>query len=99
MGEIKTYRCNQCGRLKGEANCWWLAGEFPDRYRERGFYIGPMAGSVVADSELTLCGFECATKKLAEFMTKAVDVQPKPAASICEVEEKDGSSESEIPSD
>lgn len=77
MARLQTITCDQCKRVKGESNHWFEA---------RKSSVGPPFFIVVRGDEyitnipdgvrFDLCGYECVTLKLAEFMA-AKTIQPK----------------------
>jgi hypothetical protein len=63
MAEVTTYRCDVCGKLKQEANHWYLAHANAAR-----FVIHRWDLELNYDPKLHLCGMECAQKAMAKAM-------------------------------
>jgi len=65
-----TYECDVCGKVRKEANHWWIALPNP----ALGFYLQSWVGAekqkmLDKDGILHLCGQECVHKCLDRFMT------------------------------
>ena len=65
MSQQVTFTCDICGKRKGEANHWFKAAKFDDRYP--GFKIIPW-GTGDIENEMHLCGMECAVKAMTKAM-------------------------------
>jgi hypothetical protein len=65
--KVDSYKCDQCGKVKGEVNCWWT-------YHSGGvgFYLIPFASATEADLQASyarhLCGRACVQRELEAFM-------------------------------
>jgi len=69
MPVIKQYKCDGCGREKGEANKWWVM-----EIRLRILFLQPLAVAELDGLKvnmLVLCGHECVSKKVSQFMGSA----------------------------
>lgn len=65
MPVFKSYQCDGCGAEKREANHWWVIAV------EAGvLHLVPLdrAGTHKWDGFEILCGQECVSKKVSEFM-------------------------------
>jgi hypothetical protein len=62
------YKCDYCGKQKGETNHWWLA--LADLAGECSvFQLTPWSESVAnTQKREDICGQECATKAMAKWM-------------------------------
>lgn len=75
MAEIATFRCDECGKLKEEANHWYRAirwmRSIEGKPEEPAFTIVTWGQKLECPGErqLHLCGMNCAVKA----MTKAVE--------------------------
>lgn len=76
MPVIKQYKCDGCGAEKREANHWWalsvVAGvlylQTFDQRMQSLIHLPPRQRELVEDGAEILCGQECVTKKISEFM-------------------------------
>ena len=58
------YKCDYCGKLKGEANHWWLRNTGASH-----FSLHRWDEDAVEDGAFEhICGQECATKAMAKWM-------------------------------
>jgi hypothetical protein len=75
--EIKTVKCAHCGKVRQEANHWFVAAVEGGRFRCRPMaplaVAGanqkiPGAGRRLKQSELPVCGQECAQKFFERYL-------------------------------
>lgn len=74
MSRSTTITCDQCGKVKGESNRWWVRidesigiGVFGFRIIAAADHAGispPISSAIIAD----LCGEACAQQALAKWM-------------------------------
>lgn len=69
--KVETYKCDGCGRMKGETNHWWVLMQFFARMP--GFQV--FAASPEAEIEREgvyeswdFCGETCLMKKISELL-------------------------------
>jgi hypothetical protein len=62
--KVDTYKCDVCGKVKGDVNHWWLA------LNGERLIVEPWRSDLVSDGFLHLCGAQCVQKKLNEFLSK-----------------------------
>lgn len=62
MAHFFGYRCDECGKLKGEVNHWWMSS-----IGTMSFYLQRWVDDH-ATNYTHFCSQECATKALAKFM-------------------------------
>ncbi len=69
MAEITTFRCDECGKLKQEANHWYrgVSLDGPQRFMLFAWNCIPPAGP-----ELHFCGMGCAVKAMTKAMEQIV---------------------------
>ena len=67
MAELTSYRCDECGRMKGESNHWYIAEHRPGI---RTFIVAEWGcHNIVGEFKmLHLCGLPCAMKSLQKAM-------------------------------
>ena len=65
MAEVTMYKCDECGKLRSESNHWFRAVT-----PESGFIISAWEDTIVGpgETELHLCGMECAHKAMARAL-------------------------------
>lgn len=73
MAKVDSYQCDQCGRLKGEVNHWWIVTITQGSTYPGVFLVTPMGSRQAGEGALALCGFECVTRRLSDFMTKCAE--------------------------
>jgi len=72
--KIDTYKCDVCGKQKGDVNHWWVLwtrGKNPTfqiALELRTWNEESLKGAVWADKHFHLCGQECVLKQVTEFM-------------------------------
>ena len=68
------YKCDYCGKLKGESNHWWLKLPQPDHPVPR-FELFPW-NEALNDAEGVehICSQECASKALSKWMSGIVKI-------------------------
>lgn len=72
MGKVSSYKCDGfgCGKDKGEANHWWVLWvDLGQLHLERLEHV-EARGPLTPRMEI-LCGQECVSKKVSEFMGAA----------------------------
>jgi len=65
MAWVKQFTCDVCGKQKGSVNHWWIG------YASNGcgYMVSQWQESLASNEEVaSLCGQECAVKKLSEYM-------------------------------
>lgn len=74
MGEVKTYACDQCGRLKYEAEAWFAVKLENDHKR---FMIDAFGGGLgdipVAEYDWVACSRRCLGAYIERFVQKVMD--------------------------
>lgn len=84
MSEVSTFRCDECGKLKEEANHWYKALVFrPPPAASNRFMVEPWdspnlgvaikgeIGWVAPERVLHLCGMGCAVKAMTKAMEQS----------------------------
>ena len=69
MPVIKQYKCDGCGGEKREANKWWVLWLGTGMLNLQTLEQAERTG--LTDGMLILCGHECASKKVSQFMGSA----------------------------
>ena len=69
MPIIKQYKCDGCGREKGEANKWWVFWVAACRLYLETLELAERDG--LQSNMQVLCGHECVSKKVSQFMGSA----------------------------
>jgi len=79
--KVETYKCDVCGKVKGDVNHWWIVALATDREVGFGLVLVAWSEEALDDRSLNhledarklhLCGSECVQKKVNEFMSKQV---------------------------
>lgn len=65
--KVETFKCDVCGKVKGEANHWWKLA-FMDEGRPH-LVLLPMADKYEPTGSIHLCGESCVQRKVSEFMS------------------------------
>jgi hypothetical protein len=71
MAEVSTFRCDECGKLKQDANHWFRATEIAGPCFVIRTWEDPTLEFVSPDEiekELHLCGMGCAVKAMTKAM-------------------------------
>lgn len=76
MAEITTFRCDECGKLKQEANHWYrgVSLDGPQRFTLFAWNCIPYPpGELLRPArELHFCGMGCAVKAITKAMEQIV---------------------------
>jgi hypothetical protein len=70
MAEVSTFRCDECGKLKDEANKWFRA----TKTDEPRFVIVPWDPAAILPAHypvLHFCGMGCAVKAMTKAMEQS----------------------------
>ncbi len=65
MAKHETWKCDSCGKIKGEANHWWVAYESCENGKFW-FAFARMTGVPLADWK-TLCSSACLQSEIRKF--------------------------------
>lgn len=68
--KVETYKCDICGKQKGEVNHWLYALLAEDEMKIRKFPLHPKNYGGIPPEAIHLCGAECVQKKVNEFLSK-----------------------------
>lgn len=63
--KVETYKCDVCGKQKGDVNHWWLVWMTPFA-----FTVRPWGDDQVERTSIHLCGNECVQRKVSEFLSE-----------------------------
>lgn len=67
MAEIRQYKCDGCGTLKGETNHWYKV-RIKEAFHIYRWNFGGEGSEDLSAQMLHLCGSACVTKAVSEFM-------------------------------
>lgn len=65
--KVETYKCDECGAVKQEANHWYAAISGPGS-----FECCPLFLSAPSGHPLHICGMQCLIKAMTKAMSKAM---------------------------
>lgn len=80
--KINTYRCDECDKVKGEANHWWVVGPPFTRKTKTALSISSWGQVALACKGIVhLCGQACVLKVVDRFLSTGTMETPQPKES------------------
>jgi hypothetical protein len=67
--EIRTYQCDNCGKLQGSDETWWIVSST----HSESFVVFPWGRHVLNNGHKTVCSNSCIMQLLSEFLSEKVE--------------------------
>lgn len=66
--KVESYKCDGCGKMKGETNHWWIMYASRDLDNAPMFQIYTWPSGTPSDGVKHICSQECAIKTISEWL-------------------------------